>query len=129
MHAFKQFLFLEALFTAILSIIAYILYSTILSEYYVSVFWLLLGLIAILTAIFHYSVVQIQEKQPSRFSTRFMMVTGIKMMVYLIFITGYAFMYPENATNFLISFLILYLLYTIFEVVLVVRFFKKLNRK
>jgi hypothetical protein len=129
MQAFKKFLFLEILFTAVLSLVAYILFTTLLSEYYLPVFWILLGLIATLTAIFHYSIVQVQENQPARFSTRFMMITGIKMMVYLIFITAYAFMNPENAAKFLISFLVLYLLYTILEVVLVVRYFKRLNRK
>lgn len=129
MQAFKRFLFREILFTAALSLGAYVLFSTVLSEYYLPVFWILLVLIATLTAIFHYSIVQIQEKQPARFSTRFMMITGIKMMVYLVGITAYAFIYPENAAKFLISFLTLYLLYTIFEVVLIVRYFKNLRKQ
>jgi len=125
MKAFKQFLITEILFTVALSLIAYLVFSTFLSNYYLSVFWILLGLISFLTAIFHYSILQIQQKQPSRFATRFMMVTGIKMMVYLVFITSYAFIFPEKATRFLVSFLVLYLLYTIFEVFLIVRYFKK----
>lgn len=129
MQAFKRFLLLEVLFTAFVSLGAYIIFSTVLSEYYVSIFWMLLGLIAILTAIFHYSIVQIQEKQPARFATRFMMVTGLKMMIYLVVITAYAFLNPDKAKTFLISFLILYLVYTVFEVILIVRYLKKRTNK
>jgi hypothetical protein len=129
MQAFKRFLLLEVLFTAFVSLGAYVIFSTIFSEYYLSVFWILLGLVAILTAVFHYSIVQIQEKQPVKFATRFMMVTGIKMMIYLVFITSYAFLNPDKAKAFLISFLILYLLYTVFEVILIVRYLKRRSKK
>jgi len=125
MQAFKKFLFQELLFTAIISLAAFILFRTLLSEYYISVFWLLLGIIAFLTAIFHYSVLQIQEKLASRFTHRFMMFTGVKMIIYLAFITTYAFMFPEKAKVFLLAFLALYLLYTVFEVILIIRFLKK----
>ncbi len=128
MQAFKRFLLGELLFTAIVALVAYIVFFSFLPQYYLGVFWVLLTLIAMLTAIFHYSIVQVQEKQPGKFATRFIMVTGIKMMIYLVFITSYAFMNPEKAARFLISFLILYLLYTLFEVFSIVRYLKKRNK-
>lgn len=128
MQAFKRFILGELLFTALVALAAYIVFFTFLPQYYLGVFWVLLAIIAILTAIFHYSIIQVQEKQPGQFATRFMMVTGIKMMIYLAFITSYAFMNPEKAARFLISFLILYLLYTLFEVFSVIRYLKKRNK-
>ncbi len=125
MQALKRFLISELLFTLLIAVIAYLLFNTILVEYYLPVFWVLLGIIALLTGVFHYSVVQIQENKSSKFSQKFMMVTGIKMMIYLVFITSYSFMNPEKATSFLISFFVLYLLYTVFEVFLIVRYLKK----
>ena len=124
MQAFKRFLLRELLFTIFVAVVAFLLFSSLLTDYYLPIFWILLGVIAILTGIFHYSLIQIQENRSSKFSQKFMMVSGIKMMIYLVFITSYAFMNPEKATSFLISFFILYILYTVFEVILIVRYLK-----
>ncbi len=125
MQDFKRFLLRELLFTISIAGIAFLLFGSLLADYYLPIFWIMLGVIALLTGIFHYSLIQIQENKSSRFSQRFMMISGIKMMIYLVFITSYAFMNPEKATSFLISFFILYLLYTVFEVILSVRYLKK----
>lgn len=128
MQAFKGFLVRELVFTFLIATIALILFKSFLAGYYLPVFWVLLAVIALLTGIFHYSILQIQEKQTSKFANRFMMVSGIKMIIYLIFITLYAFTNPLKAAPFLISFFSLYLLFTIFEVFHIVRYLKK-NRK
>jgi len=125
MHIFKRFLMQELLFTVLVIVIALILFNSVLAAFYLPVFWVLLGVIAVLTSIFHFSIIQMQDKGTSKFATRFMMVSGIKMIIYLVFITSYAFIFPDKAKIFLISFFILYLLYTVFEVVLIVRYLKK----
>lgn len=125
MQIFKRFLIQELVFTALVAIMALALFNTILAKFYLPVFWGLIAIIAILTSVFHYSIIQIQDKGASKFATRFMMVSGIKMMIYLVFITAYAFIFPDKAKIFLISFFILYLLYTVFEVALIVRYLKK----
>lgn len=125
MHIFKRFLMQELLFTVLVAVIALVLFKTVLVEFYLPVFWILIAIIAILTSVFHYSIIQIQDKGASKFATRFMMVSGIKMMIYLVFITLYAFIFPDKAKIFLISFFILYLLYTVFEVVLIVRYLRR----
>lgn len=125
MQALKKFILREILFAAILGVIAYILFQTILKEYYLPVFWILFVVILILTTFFHFSVLQAGNKELSKFSSKFMMFTGIKMIIYLFIIVFYAFAYPENAKIFLISFLILYSVFTAFEVILIVSYFKK----
>ncbi|MBU8892615.1 MAG: hypothetical protein KOO66_07535 [Bacteroidales bacterium] len=127
MQALKKFIIREIVFASILGVIAYILFQTILEEYYLPIFWILFGLITVFTAVFHFSVLQVSEKEPSKFSSRFMMVSGIKMIIYLIIIVFYAFSFPEKAKIFLISFFILYSLYTVFEVILIINYFKKRN--
>ena len=125
MRAFRNFVFREFVFAAILGLIAFVLFQTILKEYYLPVFWILFGIITVFTAGFHYSVLLVSEKETSKFTSKFMMVSGIKMIIYLIIIVYYAFSFPEKASIFLISFFILYLLYTVFEVLLIVNYFKK----
>ncbi|MFC2103797.1 hypothetical protein ACFLS4_00405, partial [Bacteroidota bacterium] len=91
MQTFKKFIIKELVFTISVGILAFILFQTVFQNYYLPVFWILLGMVSILTAILHYSIVQVSEKKAAKFSSRFMMVTGIKMMIYLVFITSYVF--------------------------------------
>ena len=125
MQAIKKFILREIIFAAILGALAYILFQTILKAYYLPVFWIILTVVVALTAIFHYSVIQIHTGETSKFTTRFMMVTAVKMMIYLVSLVIYVFSFPEKAVNFLISFFILYILYTFFEVYVIVRYLKK----
>ena len=125
MRAFRNFVLREFVFAAILGLTAFFLFQTVLKDYYLPVFWILFGIITVFTAGFHYSVLQVSEKETSKFSSKFMMVSGIKMIIYLVIIVFYAFSFPEKAKIFLISFFVLYLLYTVFEVILIVNYFNK----
>jgi len=124
MKEFKKFLIRELILTALVSFIAIIFFRTFLNDYYLLVFWVIVAVVAILTALFHYSVIQVKEKGATKFSTRFMMISGIKMIIYLVLIVSYVFSNPLKATPFLISFFILYLIYTAFEVILIIRYLK-----
>lgn len=125
MQALKKFIIREIVFAAILGIVAYVLFQTILKDYYLPVFWMLFCVISLFTAIFHYSVLHAGSKELSKFSSKFMMFAGIKMIIYLFIIVFYAFSFPDKAKFFLISFFILYLLYTVFEVILILGYFNK----
>jgi len=125
MKAFSKFLIKEAILTGFIGIVAFILFQTVLKDYYHAVFWLNLIIIAVLTGILHFSVLKSSDKEHTQFSTRFMSVAGIKMLIYLIFIVVYALFNPGHAKFFLITFLILYFIYSIFEVLLIINFFNK----
>ena len=125
MHAFKRFIFKELVFTIILGLIAFVLFQTVLKEFYLPVFWILFGMISIFTVAFHYSVLILSEKEISKFPSKFMMASGIKMIVYLMLIVFYTFSFPEKAVIFLISFFTIYLFYTIFELIIIINYFKK----
>jgi hypothetical protein len=124
MQTFKKFIIKELVFTSSIAIIAYILFQTKLSEDYLPVFWLLLGLIAVLTGTMHFSLLLISDKNAAKFSIKFMTFSGVKMMIYLVTITSYVFLYSASAKFFLISFFILYFLYTAFEVFQIVKYLK-----
>lgn len=124
MQAFKNFFIKELVFTFSVGISAVVLFNTVLSSYYLSVFWIILGIIAILTGIMYYSILRINEKSTAKFTSHFMMFSGIKMILYLVFITSYVFLNQLSAKFFLISFFILYFLYTTFEVFQIVKYLK-----
>jgi cobalamin synthase len=125
MQDFKKFIIKELVFTGSIVLIALFLFKTALSQYYIPVFWLLLAVIAVLTSIMHFSILQVEDKSTAKFFTKFMTFSGVKMMIYLIMIVAYVFIYPVTAKIFLISFIALYFLYTVFEVYLIARYLKK----
>lgn len=125
MQSLKKFIIREIVFATILGLVAYVLFQTILKDYYLPVFWILFSVISLFTALFHYSVLQVGNKELTKFSSKFMTFAGIKMIIYLIIIVIYVFSFPEKAKFFLISFFILYMLYTVFEVILIIKHLKK----
>ena len=125
MKAFSKFLIKEAILTGFIGIVAFVLFQTVLKDYYHSVFWLNLIIITVLTGVFHFSVLKSSDKEHTQFSARFMSVAGIKMLIYLIFIVVYALFNPGHAKFFLITFLILYFIYSFFEVFLMIKIFNK----
>lgn len=73
------------------------------------------------TGILHYLLLKGLEKKPQMFVTYFMGLTGLKMFLYLIIIVIYFFIYKSQAMSFIVSFLAFYILFTIFEVVSLVK--------
>jgi general stress protein CsbA len=121
MQVFKRFLFQEFVLTISIGLVSLVLFQTTLKNYYLPVFWILLAIISLLTGVLHYSNVRASAKKASKFATGFLMATGIKMMIYLVLITTYVLLHPEKASVFLISFFILYILYTAFEVLSILK--------
>ncbi len=70
------------------------------------------------TTIVHYLLLKISEKKPTAFTNYFMLLTFGKLIFYLTIILAYIILFPDDAKSFVVSFLILYLFYTGFEVVL-----------
>src|SRR6476646_6260617 len=77
------------------------------------------------TFLIHFILVKAAEKDPNSFVGYFMGITGIKLFGYLIIITIYALLKREVALVFTLWFLVLYLLYSGFEVVMLLKHFKK----
>ncbi len=122
---FKRFLLWQAIVTAVVILLASVAFGFFFPDLYSHDLWIILGVVLLLTTIIHYNMLKTGIHSPAKFSSRFMMMNGLKMIIYLIFIVVYAMIFPEKAVPFLISFLALYLVYTILEVTLLLRFFTK----
>ncbi|MBA3970801.1 MAG: hypothetical protein H0X46_01405 [Bacteroidetes bacterium] len=77
------------------------------------------------TFLIHYILVKVSEKDPKRFVGYYMGITAMKLFGYLIIIVIYALLKREAALGFTLQFLTLYLLYSGFEVVMLMKHFKK----
>jgi hypothetical protein len=76
----------------------------------------ILGMFALLTALFHAGLVNAGKKNNQAFVRYYMGATTGKLLFYMMIIVFYALLIDVNTRSFIILFFLLYLLFTAFEV-------------
>ncbi|MBN2215719.1 MAG: hypothetical protein JW723_15930 [Bacteroidales bacterium] len=113
---FLDYILKLSLLTIILGIIGFILFKTILSDYYLPVFWLLILFFFIIN-VFSQSVIYFSQKKPlSKFGSAYVLSYLVKFISYLIFLVIYMIISERITITFAIVFFLLYLIYTLFDV-------------
>jgi len=120
----KKFIIKGIIISLILFIAGFFLFITILKEYFSFSFPVLLLAMLLITVLFHRYLVRSAEGSNRKFPVKFLSATGIKMGLYLILIILFIVFDRENAIPFLLVFLIIYVIFTTFEVVSVLNYFK-----
>ena len=105
-----------SILTVVVGIIGAVLFLTVLKEYYLPVFPLLLLFFAILTAAFHLILTKSLNKNPDRFSYTFMGLSAGKLLLLLLMVIIYLILRRETVIIFLAGTFLLYLVFTLFEV-------------
>lgn len=72
---------------------------------------------AIVSAVVYYLSEKAKQKDMRKFANFYMASTVIKMVVYLTIIFIYVMNFKEDGKRFAITFLVIYLIYTIFETI------------
>lgn len=78
------------------------------------------------------SFLYIQKKtqnSPNKFINVYMVNTTVKLLLYLVILMVYSLNNISDAVNFIISFFIMYLIFTVFEVVNLLKVNKKLSKQ
>ena len=78
--------------------------------------WLIILFYAV-AAVVHYVLLRITALNPRKFVGYFMLATSLKLMVYLVVLVIYVFNVKDGILAFVLSFFILYIIYTVFEVI------------
>ncbi len=81
--------------------------------------WMIFAYFSIITLLFHFGITKATESRPQVFVRYYMGSTTLKLLLNLGIIVVYAMLHKALAVNFIITFMIFYFLYTIFEVVFV----------
>ncbi len=81
-------------------------------------------LLFVITLVVHRYLIIASKADNKKFTYKFIGATGLKMFIYLVLIVIYLLLDRENAVPFLIYFLILYVLYSFFEVFAVLKYLK-----
>ena len=96
-----------------------------LDQEFSSMLWLLFGYFCLITIAFHYGITKATASRPQVFVHYYMASTSIKLLLNLGIIVVYSMLHREMAVRFILSFMILYFLFTIFEVAYVWKTIRK----
>lgn len=77
------------------------------------------------TIAFHFILISAANKGPQNFVRYFMGATALKLLIYFMVIIIYLFAKKSNPAAFILTFLFLYLSFSVFEVVALLKHFKK----
>lgn len=124
----KNFLIKLIAITIVLITIGLILFNTCLSVYSFPAFPFLILYFFSITFITHSILVKYANIRFARFSSIYMLITGVKLFINIIFLVIYIWLYSTTAFAFIISFLITYVSYTVFEVISLLSDLKEKNQ-
>lgn len=113
----KSFFIKSSIVTIIVFILGAIFYSTLFKPFYITILPAVVVLFYVITNLIHAYLLKISASSGSRFTSYYMAVSFIKMFFYLAVAIVYAIINKENAKIFLLNFLLLYVVYTTFEVI------------
>lgn len=126
---FKPYLKKLALLTGIVYVLGAILFAALLKEYFYIPFVFIPLVFFVIIFTMHVILIKASEYDIRKFTSRFMLVFGVKILVLLFLIVAYVLALPEQAVPFLITFLIHYLIFTGFETIYVVKVLKNSPNK
>jgi len=123
----KLFIIQSTVLTIIVFILGTIVYSTFLQQYYLPILPFAALFFYLVTNFVHAYLLKIAVKSGSRFTSQYLAVSFLKMFFYLTVAVAYALLNREYAKIFLVNFLLLYAVYTTFEVLQFSRFVRQKN--
>jgi hypothetical protein len=123
----KQFFIKSTILTLILFLLGSIFYSTVLKSFYIAVLPFALLFFYLTTNLVHAYLLRVAGGSGSRFSSQYMAVSFLKMFFYLAVAIVYVILDRGNAKPFIAVFLLLYVAYTVFEVIEFLKVVKQKN--
>lgn len=124
----KYFIKKFAMFCLVVTGLSLLLFDSVLKNHYLDLFPLQLALIATVTLLSHIRLMRTYDQNIRRFSTTFLSTMSLKLLVYMVFIIICLVIDRNRAVTFVVTFLVLYVSFTIFEVIEISDFLKK-NQK
>jgi len=118
---YKKFVITIFLITFGLVGVGYIAFFKFKPEFFHPVMPYMLMYVLAVTLLSHRSMLKSLTKRPAIFVNTFMMFMGIKLLSYLAFIAIVAFIDTTNVISFTLSFFGVYLVYTVYETVSILK--------
>jgi len=119
--SFLQFLRNLAIFTIIIALVGRVVVHFLPDNYRSPVIPYLFLFFFVVTLLVHFILLKATGKRFAKFVPYFMLATTLKLFLYAVVLLLYTFTHRADAINFIISFFILYLLFTAFETITLLR--------
>jgi phosphotransferase system glucose/maltose/N-acetylglucosamine-specific IIC component len=113
----KSFLAKSTVMTLIVYILGIGIYQWGIPDFYIPVLPFMPILFYTVTNLVHVYLLSNAAKKEARFTSHYMAASFLKMFFYMALGIGYAFANREQAKIFLVNYLLLYIIYTTFEVI------------
>lgn len=110
------------IFSAILGAIAFALTFILPENYFSPALPFLFPFFYAITILVFNFLIKSTGKKFNSFVNRFMMATFLKLMIYMAVLVVYVFTHKYDAIPFILSFFILYIAYTAFEVIAMLKY-------
>lgn len=117
------------IFSVILSFIAIGLLFLLPKAYMTPVLPFLFIFFLTITSISYYILIKAAQKKFIRFLNYYLITTTVKLLLFIMVLITYIMFNKKDAVPFTLSFFILYLCYTIFEVVSIVGYSKTIQKQ
>ena len=117
----KRFLINIAGISVVLAVTGWLIFSQFIPQYYLPVFpFLVLFFVATSVSIHAYQL-KLAKGEFAKFTRSNMLITFLRLVLYSVVVVVYIAVDTENAKVFVVCFMVLYLVFTIFEVFSLVR--------
>jgi L-asparagine transporter-like permease len=97
----------------------------LLKDFYLNIFPIQFAVISLVTILSHLRLMNAVRLNVMRFNTTYLAIMSIKLFLYIIFILVCLLIDRSRAIDFVITFLILYVFFTIYEVIEISNFLRK----
>jgi L-asparagine transporter-like permease len=124
-NPFLRYLLTTLLFSFILGAGGFLFSIIIPSVAILPTFYFIILYFFFVTVVFHFGLLQSMKGKPQGFVRYFMGATTFKLLIHLAVVIIYAILHREQALPFLLSFFVLYILFMVYEVLVVM----KLNKQ
>lgn len=127
MSPLKKFIVKGIFITLLLAVIGYFLFTVVFNPYYQVILPFVLLFIFLFTTVIHAILLKTARKKPKKLVNRFLMLTGLKMIIYLLIMIIYLVISKQDSAPFLLTFFIVYLVFTIFEISSILSYLKRVT--
>jgi uncharacterized membrane protein YfcA len=121
---------IKTVFVALLTYMLYLSAGSWVAAKYISpaIPWVILFFLVLTLFVFYY---QLKESiaRVSKFVNVFLLSTGLKLLIFLVICVVYAFINRKDAVGFLSGFFIVYLIFTVFENIQLLKIQHRLKEK
>lgn len=125
----KKFVLKISILSIIIGVATALVYGLVLPTAYLQIFPVVIIFFAAVSSLIHILLLKSSQRKANFFVNNFMMATMAKMFIYLIFVAVYIFVDRENKFSFIIFFSANYLIFTVFEISILLSDLRNIGKK